>query len=83
MLVAPFLGYEYAVGDTFAGNYSVKDLATSNWGERYLEEILGALARFLGGSSTSIPQLQIGKLIIACHSGAGNGMRNLESIRRS
>jgi hypothetical protein len=83
VLVAPFLGYEYAVGDTFAGNYSVKDLATSNWGERYLEEILGALAQFLGGSSTSIPQLQIGKLIIACHSGAGNGMRNLESIRRS
>ncbi|MET4219381.1 hypothetical protein ACVWWG_006221 [Bradyrhizobium sp. LB7.2] len=32
VLVAPFLGYEYAVGDTFAGNYSVKDLATSNWG---------------------------------------------------
>jgi hypothetical protein len=77
VLVAPFLGYEYAVGDTFAGNYSVKDLATSNWGERYLEEILGALAQFLGGSSTSIPQLQIGKLIIACHSGGGNGMRNL------
>ena len=77
VLIAPFLGYEYAVGDTFAGNYSVSDLATANWGERYLEEILGALARFLGLSSTSIPQLQIGKLIIACHSGGGNGMRNL------
>ncbi len=39
VLIAPFLGYEYAVGDTFAGNYSVSDLATANWGERYLEEI--------------------------------------------
>ncbi|MEY9702513.1 hypothetical protein ABIF50_004965 [Bradyrhizobium diazoefficiens] len=77
VLIAPFLGYEYAVGDTFAGNYNVSDLATASWGERYLEEVLGALARFLGLSSTSIPQLQIGKLIIACHSGGGNGMRNL------
>lgn len=77
VLIAPFLGYEYALGDGFAGNYNVKDLAAPNWGERYLEEILGALAKFLGGSSTSIPQLQIGKLILACHSGGGNAMRHL------
>ena len=49
------------------------------WGERYLEEILGALARLLAllSDRRAIPQLQIGKLIIACHSGGGNGMRNL------
>ncbi|WP_407165114.1 hypothetical protein [Bradyrhizobium sp. ORS 111] len=77
VLIAPFLGYEYAVADGFAGSYSVKDLASPKWGERYLDEILGALASFLGAASTSIPQLQIGKLIIACHSGGGNAMRNL------
>jgi hypothetical protein len=77
VLIAPFLGYEYTDGDSFAGNYNVKDLAAPKWGERYLEEILGALANFLGASSTSIPQLQVGKLIIACHSGGGNAMRNL------
>lgn len=77
VLIAPFLGYEYATDDGFAGNYSVKDLATPKWGERYLDEILGALASFLGASSASIPQLKIGRLIIACHSGGGNAMRNL------
>lgn len=77
VLIAPFLGYEYAVGHSFAGNYNVKDLAAPKWGERYLEEILGALAKFLGASSNSIPQLQVGKLVIACHSGGGNAMRNL------
>lgn len=76
VLIAPFLGYEYAVGDSFAGNYSVKDLATPKWGQRYLDEVLGALANFLG-PSTSLPQLQVGKLIIACHSGGGGAMRNL------
>lgn len=77
VLIAPFLGYEYAVGDSFTGNYSVKDLATPKWGERYLEEVLGALANFLDPSPTSLPQLQVGKLIIACHSGGGGAMRNL------
>jgi len=89
VLIAPFLGYEYAVGDSFAGNYSVKDLASAKWGERYLDQILGALAKWLAPAlgtgpgfgtklgSESVPQLRIGKLIIACHSGGGNGMRNL------
>lgn len=77
VLVAPFLGYEYAVGESFAGNYSVKDLAAPKWGERYLDEILGALAKYLGSPSGSLPQLQIDRLIIACHSGGGNAMRNL------
>jgi len=41
VLIAPFLGFEYPVDDThFAGNYSVKDLATPKWGERYLNEVL-------------------------------------------
>lgn len=77
VLIAPFLGYEHAEGGKFVGNYSVKDLAEETWGERYLNEILGALAKFLGAGATSMPQLQIGKLIIACHSGGGNAMRNL------
>ena len=77
VLIAPFLGYEYAVGKSYAGNYSVKDLAAPTWGERYLDEILGALANFLGASSTSIPRLQICKLIIARHSGGGDAMRIL------
>jgi hypothetical protein len=77
VLVAPFLGYEYAVGDNFAGNYNVKDLSTPKWGERYLDEILAALARYLDPSSVSPGRLQVRKLIIACHSGGGNAMRNL------
>src|SRR4051795_9039073 len=71
VLVAPFLGYEYAVGDSFAGNYSVKDLAAPKWGERYLDEILAAMSDFLVPGLRSRPQLQIGKLVIACHSGGG------------
>ncbi|MGY0575461.1 hypothetical protein ACTGJ9_034125 [Bradyrhizobium sp. RDM12] len=47
VLIAPFLGYEYAVAGSFAGNYNVKDLASAKWGERYLDEILGALAKWL------------------------------------
>jgi hypothetical protein len=77
VLIAPFLGYEYAVGDSFAGNYNVKDLAAPKRGERYLDEILGLLQTSRMPPRTSIPQLQVGKLIIACHSGGGNAMRNL------
>lgn len=82
VLIAPFLGYEYLDNNKkFTGHYDVKDLATPNWGERYLDEILGALALALanvpGAGATSPPQLQVGKLIIACHSGGGRAMRNL------
>jgi hypothetical protein len=31
VLIAPFLGYEYSVGNGFAGKFNVKDLATRNW----------------------------------------------------
>jgi hypothetical protein len=77
VLIAPFLGFEYAVGEHFAGNYSVKDLATSKWGERYLNEVLAAISHFLAPDSRPPIQLQVDKLIIACHSGGGVGMRNL------
>jgi hypothetical protein len=76
-LIAPFMGFEHAVGNSFAGDYSVKDLATPKWGERYLDEVLAAISRFQFPDLTHPPQLQIGKLIIACHSGGGAGMRNL------
>ena len=77
VLIAPFLGYEYAVGDAVAGNYSVADLATPKWGERYLDEILAAISQFQTPDVKPPPLLQVGKLVIACHSGGGNGMRNL------
>jgi hypothetical protein len=77
VLIAPFLGYEYAAGDGFAGNYSVNDLATAKWGERYLDQVLAAISQFQTPDVKPPPPLQLGKLIIACHSGGGNGMRNL------
>src|SRR6266702_527780 len=67
-LIAPFLGFEYAVGKSVAGNYSVDDLATPRWGERYLDEVLEAVSRFLFPDTSPRPQIQIGKLVIACHS---------------
>jgi hypothetical protein len=77
VLIAPFLGFEYAAGDSFAGNYSVKDLATPNWGERYLDEVFAAISSFQFPDLRPPPRLQISKLVIACHSGGGAGMRNL------
>jgi hypothetical protein len=41
--------------DSFAGNFSVKDLAAPKWGERYLDEILGALAKYLGSAFRAKP----------------------------
>ena len=77
VLIAPFLGYEYSVGDNVAGNYNVNDLATLKWGERYLDQIIAAISKFETPDAEPAPLLQIGKLVIACHSGGGNGMRNL------
>jgi hypothetical protein len=77
VLIAPFLGYEYSVGDSVAGNYSVNDLATPKWGERYLDQIIAAISKFQTPDAEPPPLLQMGKLVIACHSGGGNGMRNL------
>ncbi len=76
VLIAPFLGYEYVdANKNFVGNYSVSDLGKGAWGENYLNEILAALARFQDPSSP--PRLDVKNLFIACHSGAGAGMRNL------
>lgn len=75
VLIAPFLGFEYATPGGHAGHYSVKDLATAKWGERYLDEILAAIRSVLNPDSSTPYQLR--KLVIACHSGGGNGMRNL------
>jgi hypothetical protein len=72
VLVAPFLGHQVSEVE---GNYSVADLGTAKWGERYLNEVLNALARFQNPSAP--PTLSIKSLIIACHSGGGAGMRNL------
>jgi hypothetical protein len=87
VLVAPYLGLGYKGG----GNYSVKDLQ-GRWGETYLNQVLGSLAIMrdpstytppwkrkdmsIVGAATS-PGLRLGKLVIACHSGGGEGMRNL------
>jgi hypothetical protein len=77
VLIAPFLGFEYAVGDSVAGDYDIKDLATPRWGERYLDQIVAAISQFQTPNVKPPSLLQIGKLVIACHSGGGNGMRNL------
>lgn len=90
ILVAPYLGNGQRGGST----YGVKDL-TGRWGERYLDEVLAALAlmedpatfkaqlkrndlSIIGGFyPASTPRLRLGRLVIACHSGGGAGMRNL------
>lgn len=74
ILVAPFLGY----GDlNDSRNYSAnrKLLSSASWGERYLQAVLGKLASSLGYAGPVL--LRIQKLIVACHSGGGVGMRSL------
>jgi hypothetical protein len=73
VLIAPFLGKRFTKEDP--GTYDVSDLKKAKWGERYLSEILTALARFQNPNSP--PKLDIKNLAIACHSGGGAGMRNL------
>jgi hypothetical protein len=79
VLIAPHLGHEYTdkVTKKFVGNYDVKDLATAKWGERYLNQILAAISKFQNPDAGPQPPREIGKLIIACHSGGGVGMRNI------
>jgi hypothetical protein len=78
-LVAPYLGK----GEQGGGTYSVRDL-TGNWGELYINDVLNALVPpaipkpdLMNSRIGLIPRLRLGKLIIACHSGGGAGMRNL------
>ena len=77
VLIAPHLGHEYTKDKKFVGDYNVRDLATAKWGERYLSQILAAIAKFQKPDADPQPPLEIGKLIIACHSGGGVGMRNI------
>ena len=74
VLVAPFLGTKRGKDDPHA-DYDVSDLKTAKWGELYLNEVLKALARFQNPSSP--PNLDINSLVIASHSGGGEGMRYL------
>ncbi len=77
VLIAPYLGHEYTKDKKFVGDYNVRDLATAKWGERYLNQILAAIAKFQKPDAGPQPLPEIGKLIIACHSGGGVGMRNI------
>ena len=54
--------------------HSVAALEGEKWGERYLDEVLAALARFQNPSAP--PALDIKNLVIACHSGAEGACAN-------
>src|SRR3954462_15157244 len=77
VLVAPYLGK----GEEGGGTYSVSDLK-GNWGELYINDVLDALVPpklpkpdLMNPQIGLIPQLRLRNLIIACHSGGGQGMR--------
>jgi hypothetical protein len=87
VLIAPFVGYEYWVTidpkikaadktkkDHWAGDYpeNRKALAKDGWGERYLDEVLAAIAAVL--SPDKPMTLGVGNLVIAAHSGGGESM---------
>jgi hypothetical protein len=67
VLVAPYWGHG---GIGKKSTFTVRDVK-GNWGERFLNQVLAALA-VLRGSGQSFG---IGKLILACHSAGGQGMR--------
>lgn len=76
VLVAPFLGHKYRDKDRVVhGSLDVAAMAGAKWGEGYLDEVLAALALHLNPKQP--PALQIGSLVLACHSGGGEGMRYL------
>jgi hypothetical protein len=77
VIVAPFLGHgTLDAAGNFHGTYSLGNLAKANGGlQPYLDQILG-----LVGDHESTPGLSskdVDKLVIACHSGGGNKMRQL------
>ena len=54
VLIAPFLGYEYAVYDSFCRKYSASRIwPRPNGAKCYLDEILGALAKWLAPVSSA------------------------------
>jgi hypothetical protein len=88
VLVAPWLGHGQQ-GASAAFYAGVADLKGS-FGESYINQVLHALrpnpAKYarsnltldgLVKSTDMRPLLRLGKLVIACHSGGGAGMRNL------
>jgi hypothetical protein len=76
VLIAPYLGYGYfdKNGDP-AGDFDTSDLGTPKWGENYFTEVLKGIAKDIDPKSP--PDLDIKNLILACHSGAGSGMRGM------
>lgn len=78
LVVAPFLGHTWYNKEkkAYEGNYSTSDLGGSDWGQKYLDEVLGALAAF---RKIKPAELTVRSLTIACHSGGGSGMRALVS----
>jgi hypothetical protein len=74
VLIAPWVGHA-VYGNP--GNYGLGNLAGKNGLQRYLDEILGLLAVYLGMDKTKLSSQNIERLAIACHSGGGNLMRQL------
>ncbi len=81
-LIAPFLGYEHKDEKEkdpkkrkWVGNYDVTQLATKNWGERYLSEVLDAVRDFGATGKDPRPPIEINNLYVACHSAGGRAMR--------
>lgn len=75
VLVAPFLGHTNPYLKKPVREFSVSSLAGADWGEQYLDEVLLAIAK--ERNSASPPKLEIKNLVLACHSGGGEGMRSL------
>lgn len=75
VLIAPFLGHTNPNLKTPVREFSVSSMADANWGEKYLDEVLLAIAK--ERNSASPPKLEIKNLVLACHSGGGEGMRSL------
>jgi hypothetical protein len=78
VLIAPWLGDGEKGQKNAEYNGSRTAMGKGNWGEYYLDEVLEALAQFLRKRNPASPAtLDIKNLVVACHSGGGEAMRNL------